>query len=83
MISKCANPGCSVPFDHRGGRFFRFRSVCAPHEPPANAHSVRHFWLCSNCAQTHTLDDRSGAVQVVLRMDHPNRARAWRPIAAA
>jgi len=55
MLDKCANPACSLPFDYKQGRFFRFRQAYAVNQVPANAHSVQHLWLCGRCAETHTL----------------------------
>ena len=63
MISKCANPKCGKAFDHREGRFFRFRQNLKANEP-ANAHSVRHFWLCGNCSEEYSLEDPSRSCQV-------------------
>jgi len=83
MISRCANPDCSSSFDYRSGRFFCFRRPHAPNEPPANAHSVWHFWLCGACSQTHTLDGRSGEVQLSPRLGHSTRVNVSRQIAAA
>jgi hypothetical protein len=65
MLSKCANPACSVPFFYlRDGKLFRV-------ERPDNdggrlSHNVEHFWLCRNCAASMTLQVRpDGEVSVV------------------
>ncbi len=55
MISKCANPSCSAAFDHRQGRLHRFPKCRTEHGPPANTHSVQHFWLCATCCKTYSL----------------------------
>lgn len=55
MLDKCVNSECSMPFDYKQGRYFRFRRACAVNEAPANTHNVRHFWLCGRCAKTHTV----------------------------
>jgi hypothetical protein len=69
MLDKCANPKCSMPFNFKQGRFFRFRRACAVNEAPANAHSVQHFWLCGRCAETHTLQYRKEhGVGISLRL---------------
>jgi len=67
-ISKCANPECSVFFDHRCGRFFRFRRPYGPNETPANHHSVWHLWLCRRCSEIYTLETRGTGVQICLRL---------------
>lgn len=55
MLSKCANPDCSVSsWEH--ARFYRFHRRAEPNQPPANAHSVRHLWLCRSCSQLYTLE---------------------------
>jgi len=54
MISRCANPACLAEFDHREGRLFRFPKRAE--DRPANTHSVQHFWLCADCAQSYLLE---------------------------
>jgi hypothetical protein len=84
MLDKCANSQCSVPFDFKQGRFFRFHRVCAENEAPANAHSVQHFWLCDRCAETHTLQfhkEHGVALSLRLMGGHENFLR--RAIVAA
>jgi len=56
MLSTCANPECSMEFDYREGKLFRFHKNHAPGEPRPNTHCVQHFWLCGRCAATYTLD---------------------------
>jgi len=58
MISTCANQNCGKAFNHEEGRFFRFRQNLAANEP-ANAHSVRHFWLCGTCCEEYSLEEAS------------------------
>lgn len=60
MFSVCANPDCQFPFKCQEGRLFRFHKEHAPGEPPANTHSVQHFWLCAQCCREHTLEYRDG-----------------------
>jgi hypothetical protein len=75
MIDECANPECSMPFDCRQGRFFRFRRECAVNNAPANAHSVYHLWLCGRCAGTYTLQyhKQCGVVIGPRLMDTPKK----------
>lgn len=57
MFSKCANPGCLVPFEyHLGGRFYRFHQDKLSSKPQRNTHAVIHFWLCPRCADVYALD---------------------------
>jgi hypothetical protein len=65
VVSKCANPSCSVVFHHLGaGRLFRFEvrlpcgscrdvpeTVCRTKTGRASV----FFWLCSECALDYTL----------------------------
>ncbi len=79
MIDKCANSDCSVQFDSKQGRFYRFHKACAENEAPANAHSVQHFWLCDRCAETHKLQfhkDHGVALRLRLMGGHENFLRS-------
>ena len=76
MISKCANPACSVPFHYmREGRLFRMEFDPDPHaEGPAFVgqlkppRKIEHFWLCGACSATLTLVMQEGKVHSV-RLD--------------
>ena len=76
MITKCANPACSVPFHYmREGRLFRMEFDPDPHgigpalvgslKPPRR---IEHFWLCGACSGTLTLVMKDGKVQTA-RLD--------------
>lgn len=68
MLSKCANPECTVPFFYlRDGKLFR---VERPDDDGGRlSHNVEHFWLCRNCAATLTLHvDKEGRVTVVPQL---------------
>ena len=69
MISRCANPTCGKAFNYREGRFFRFRQNLAASER-ANAHSMRHLWLCGNCAERYSLEEASGSWQGRAEVRH-------------
>ena len=56
MISECANPSCRIEFEYGRGQFFRFRKAPKEDGRPANIHSVQHFWLCHQCANSYRLD---------------------------
>ena len=65
MLSKCANPECSVPFFYlRDGKLFR---VERPDDDGGRlSHNIEHFWLCRSCAATMTLQVRpDGQVSVI------------------
>ncbi len=72
MLAKCANPDCSVSsWEH--ARFYRFHRQTEPNQPPANPHSVQHFWLCRTCALFYTLEyqkHRGVVIQPRLRAPH-------------
>jgi hypothetical protein len=56
MYLKCAHPECHADFDYGQGRFFRFQQFPPQNPLPANSHCVRHFWLCTRCCETFTID---------------------------
>jgi hypothetical protein len=60
MYLKCAHPECSSDFDYGQGRLFRFRQT-APHEKqPSHHHGVKHYWLCSRCCESFTIEYQKG-----------------------
>jgi len=59
VFTRCANPACERPFDHRQGKFFRFPRGTRDGELPPNTHSVQHFWLCGDCCEIYTLSYRN------------------------
>jgi hypothetical protein len=64
MISKCANPQCAKTLMRMdGGRFFGFYTKTQDTKSAA----VEHFWLCSNCARSHTLRQIEGRVELLSR----------------
>jgi len=67
----CSNPRCAVDFDYRQGRFFRFQEKQREGQPPANSHSVRHFWLCAKCAVVYALEFGELGLRLIRR--HPDR----------
>src|SRR2546430_17422626 len=75
MISRCANPACSVPLRYlRDGRLFQFevrsRSLAGfEQQPPRHGKASRqiaHFWLCGHCAETLIFDQLKGVTVVPL-----------------
>ena len=78
MVSKCANPSCSMPFLYLSeGTLFRLDSGGAAATGPSFDHEAgmshrdRHiefFWLCNDCAARLTLSySRQSGVQVQPR----------------
>jgi hypothetical protein len=67
MFSKCVNSDCATSFDYRQGRYFRFHQRHPAGAQPRNAHSVQHFWLCKQCAETHRLEYRKGCGLLISR----------------
>ena len=53
---KCANPECSARFLYNEGRLLRFHQNHEVGELPSNTRSVQHFWLCSACSESYTLE---------------------------
>jgi hypothetical protein len=74
MVSKCANPQCSVPFQYfREGKLFRIEDerIASPGPMLVNSkrlHHVEHYWLCGACSAKLTLahDPEKGTVVVPL-----------------
>lgn len=77
MLSKCANPECSEPFQYlRSGKLFLLPvDSVSPNGGPAgpqlvegqrSQRKVEHFWLCGSCIKTMTLayDPGKGVVMV-------------------
>ena len=65
MLSKCANPDCSIPFRylHRG-KLFRWENRSVPDGGPSFGADpeikrplvrIEFFWLCDDCARVVTL----------------------------
>ena len=76
MVSKCANPGCSAPFQYlRDGKVFQLevRGQSSPGPQLLNAGKpsahLEHFWLCGACASTLTLLVDKGQV-VTVPLEH-------------
>lgn len=60
-FSSCANSECGAPFDFRRGRLFRFfREHPVGNAASANPYSLKHLWLCKECADLYTLEYHEG-----------------------
>lgn len=69
MVSKCANPACSVPFRYlHEGKLFRMemkpdRELDTLHVVPPSEKPAKHtefFWLCDECSVRMTLTFEKG-----------------------
>lgn len=87
MVSKCANPECSTPFQYfREGKLFQVDIGSLAGGPPAvpqlastkKFHRVEHYWLCGACSPKLTLayDPATGVVIVPLKAQAVRRAAA-------
>ncbi len=84
MISRCANPDCTVHFDYRQGQFFRFHVARPEGTDPEKTHSVQHFWLCERCSGVYTLESRRReGVVIRVRDGQLSKADRFRRIAIA
>jgi hypothetical protein len=64
MLSKCSNPECEIPFNHREGRLIRLSRAPTGDSPRL----IKHFWLCGKCAALYFLEHESGTnVKLKLR----------------
>ncbi len=80
MLSKCANPACSTPFQYlRDGKLYQIevgetaeRGLHLVSRKPARR--VEHFWLCGACARSMTLAYQRGKGVITLPL--PTGARA-------
>jgi hypothetical protein len=80
MVSKCANPKCSAPFQYfREGKIFQVEvdgsGGIRPTGPQLVSSSrktprLEHFWLCGKCSTTMTLMlERGKGVSAVPRVN--------------
>jgi hypothetical protein len=58
MVSKCANPVCSIPFRYlHEGKLFRIaRSFPSNADGKRSATHIEFFWLCKDCSRNMTLN---------------------------
>jgi hypothetical protein len=72
MISKCANPACSILFHYmREGKLFRMEFDPEGYTPgpqlaakPRPVRKIEHFWLCGACSATLTLVMNGDKVEI-------------------
>jgi hypothetical protein len=69
MLSKCANPDCSMPFHYlREGKLFQIDH--SPNGPQLVSgkrptRRIEYFWLCGECASSMSLAVRGDSVVTV------------------
>ena len=71
MLSKCANPLCSMPFQYlRDGKVFQVEldesgQLCSAGASPRKPSRTERFWLCGPCSVRFTLAfDRGKGIEV-------------------
>lgn len=79
MISKCANPSCTVEFEYGKGQFFRFHKAPGEDGRPANTHSIQHYWLCGECARIYCLEHKRDT-GILLRTSYGIATPAEEPV---
>jgi hypothetical protein len=64
---KCANPQCQAEFCYLGdGMLLRVPRLMKKSGSPKKTIAIERFWLCSECAETMTLEiDRRRTVKVI------------------
>jgi hypothetical protein len=82
MFSECANPVCHAEFDYRQGAIFRFRETSSE-GLCGKGYSVKHFWLCRDCAQIYRLEHEKGRVFLSRLAGNAMHARRPHLIAVA
>ena len=61
MFLNCANPDCAARFNFRQGRLFRFyHNHSMGNAASMNQYSLKHLWLCKQCAEVYTLEYHDG-----------------------
>lgn len=77
MYLKCAHPDCSSDFDYGQGRLFRFQQSPEQKQQPTRWHAVKHYWLCTRCCESYTIEYQKGAG--VLLMERMETVAGTRP----
>jgi hypothetical protein len=78
MLSKCANPACSMPFRYlRDGKLFEIETKLSAEEGETGSKKasrrVEFFWLCGDCSAELTLiqDQEKGVIIVPIPQTTP------------
>jgi hypothetical protein len=75
MLTKCCNPGCEAPFDHREGRLIRFSRMLSSGQPAENQCLIEHLWLCGKCAELYVFEYES-EINVKIKQRHQELSEA-------
>ena len=67
MYLKCAHPECTSDFDYAQGRLIRFHQTPKEDKQPSHWHSVKHYWLCTRCCETYTIEYHKGLGVVLMQ----------------
>ena len=69
MFTKCSNPDCRLPFNHREGRLLRFRKPPLDGEMSTDEQSVEHYWLCKKCSALYEFNyEGEAGMKIKLRV---------------
>lgn len=66
MYLKCAHPDCTSDFDYGQGRLFRFQQTPKQEKQPTHWHAMKHYWLCSRCCESYTIEYQKGVGLLLL-----------------
>ena len=66
MYLKCAHPDCTSDFDYGQGRLFRFQQSPQQEKQPSHWHAVKHYWLCTRCCETYTIEYQKGLGVLIM-----------------
>jgi hypothetical protein len=66
MYLKCAHPDCTSDFDYGQGRLFRFQQTPQQEKQPSHWHAVKHYWLCTRCCETYTIEYQKGLGVLIM-----------------
>ena len=82
MLSKCANPACSTPFQYlREGKLFQLETE-SPQQDGIHlvgkkaGRRLEHFWLCGPCSSRMTLAVQRGKGVITLPLRPTTSAAA-------
>jgi hypothetical protein len=71
MYLKCAHPDCSSDFDYAQGRLFRIKSTPPQTQQPSHWHGVKHFWLCTRCCESFTIEyQKTVGAMLMEKLEH-------------
>ena len=66
MNLKCVHPECPSDFDYTQGRLFRLKQTPVHEKQPSHWHGMKHYWLCSRCCESFTVEYQKGLGVVLM-----------------